>query len=517
VAEEIEPATLAEIALRRTQRDASAPFIVTIDDQEPFAVHNRSYGQIAARGARLAQVLRDLGVQPGEVVGCYLTNAPCWVVASLGAWWNRATVAAVGTLLPVAETLRLFELANVKTVVTLGDMPELPGEYQVVRIDLEGIIEGEDDPGDTGWESADLLLPEPDDVAIAIFTSGTTGRPKGIMHSHEEMLSSSRRVAAGYARNSAYRPDPAPPHLAPGFIFNPFGHMAGYTRLGFRLWIGRSSLIVPRFTVPAMRALLSRFTTDSLQLTPTMIHMLATADEPLDLTGVKYVTSGTAPLSIATRELFEQRYGVPIMQAYGMTETGSVATERYDDVIAGRRGPGSVGRLSAGVQIKIRRIDDDRPEGEGEILVKSDEVTKGFIGGEPLPLDEDGWFRTGDVGRLEDDILYITGRVQEKIIVGGFNVYPAEVEDAARKSPLVKDVVVVSIPDERLGELPVAGVVWAGEPDEAALLAGMRAELAHYKVPRSTFAMDAVPLTPRDKVDRKRAAELAREALAAKD
>jgi acyl-CoA synthetase (AMP-forming)/AMP-acid ligase II len=244
-----------------------------------------------------------------------------------------------------------------------------------------------------------------------------------------------------------------------------------------------------------------------------MIHMLATTDEQLDLRGVKYVTSGTAPLAVATRERFEARYGVPVMQAYGMTEVGAVAQERYEDVVAGRRGPGSVGRIAAGVDVRIRPLDDDRPAGEGEILVRTDEASKEFIGGEPVPVDEEGWFATGDVGRVDDGILYITGRVQEKMIVGGFNVYPAEVEDVARRSTLVRDAVVVSVPDDRLGEIPVAGVVWAGEPEEAALLEEMRANLAHYKVPRALFPLDAVPLTPREKVDRRRAAELARAAL----
>jgi acyl-CoA synthetase (AMP-forming)/AMP-acid ligase II len=136
-----------------------------------------------------------------------------------------------------------------------------------------------------------------------------------------------------------------------------------------------------------------------------------------------------------------------------------------------------------------------------------------FVGGAAVPVDADGFFATGDIGRLDDGILYITGRAQEKIIVGGFNVYPAEVEDAARRSRLVKDAVVVGVADDRLGERPVAGVVWAGEPDPGALLAELRAGLAAYKVPREVFALDAVPLTPRDKVDRRRAAELARAAL----
>ncbi len=145
--------------------------------------------------------------------------------------------------------------------------------------------------------------------------------------------------------------------------------------------------------------------------------------------------------------------------------------------------------------------------------MRTDEASTEILGGALVPVDEEGWFATGDVGRIDDGILYITGRVQEKIIVGGFNVYPAEVEDAARRSALVDDVVVVGLADERLGERPVAGIVWAGEANELGLLNELRSWLAPYKVPRQTFLIEAVPLTPRDKVDRVRAAQLAAQAL----
>jgi long-chain acyl-CoA synthetase len=508
-----DPTSLAEIALLRARRDATTPFVLTIDEYEPYEVHALSYGRIATRATALARALRDAGMSPGERIGCYLPNSPSWVVASVAVWWNGGVVAAAGTLLPGEEAARLFDIADVKRVVSVTDAPDLPTDHQVTRIDAVGCLEGARDSGDDGWDDATHALPAANDLALAIFTSGTTGRAKGITHTHGDVIAAARRVAAAYARDSGYRPDPAPAHLGPGVVFNPFGHMAGYSRLAFRMWIGRPTVIVPKFTVGAVRALLSRFEMDSLQLTPAMIHMLATTEEALDLRGVKYVTSGTAPLATDTRERFEARYGVPVMQAYGSTELGAVAQERYDDVVAGRRGPGSVGRIAAGVEVKIRHLDDDRPDGEGEILVRTDEASREFIGGEPVPVDAEGWFATDDVGRIDDGILFITGRLQEKIIVGGFNVYPAEVEDVARHSPLVRDAVVVAIPDERLGELPVAGIVWAREPDEANLLEEMRATLAHYKVPRALFSIDAVPLTARDKVDRGRATELAHAAL----
>ena len=503
------PTSLLDIVVRRTDHDPTTPLLLVLS-ADGASETVLAYGDVLTRASQLAAVLAEAGVGPGDRVGCYLSNSPSWVVASLAVWLRGAAVGAVGTLLPGPEASALFELAEVKVVVAVDGAPDLEPGPTVVRVGEDGSV-GSATEG--SLDVREVELPDTASLAVVIFTSGTTGKPKGITHTHGDVVAAARRVAAGYARTSDYRPGPAPAHLPPGVVFNPFGHMAGYSRLAFRMWIGRPTVILPRFTVPAAKALLSRYPMDTLQLTPTMIHMLATSDEELDLGGVKYVTSGTAPLSIDTRERFEQRFGVPVMQAYGMTEVGAVAQERYDDVVAGRRGPGSVGRLAAGVEVRIRHLDEDRPAGEGEILVRTDEASTEFLGGAAVPVDADGWFASGDVGRMDDGILYITGRVQEKIIVGGFNVYPAEVEDAVRRSVLVADAVVVGLADDRLGERPVAGIVWSGAPDEPALLEDLRGLLAAYKVPRETFTIDSVPLTPRDKVDRIRAAELADQAL----
>ena len=169
-------------------------------------MRTRSYGQIVARAALLTNALAAAGVQPEARVGCYLPNSPSWVVASLGAWCARAAVAAVGTLLPGAEAARLFDMADVATVVTVTDAPELPGDRRVLRLDAEGLLEGEPDPGDTDWDTADLTLPASDDLAVALFTSGTTGKPKGITHTHRDVIATARRVAAGYAPHERLPP-----------------------------------------------------------------------------------------------------------------------------------------------------------------------------------------------------------------------------------------------------------------------------------------------------------------------
>ena len=416
-------------------RDPSTPFLLTIEEEAPFAVDPLSYGQVVAHASLLADELARAGVEPGDHVGCYLPQLP-----ELGGRLARGVgrggvVAAVGTLVPPAEAARLFAMAGVRTVVTVMGVAAPPGDFRVVRIGDDGLLEGHADTGEIDGDGNDLPLPSGDDPR---WRSSRPGRRVSRRASPTRTPTSSPRHD-GWRPGTAHERVPAgsrAAHLAPGVVFNPFGHMAGYNRLGFRMWIGRPTVIVPKFTVGAVRALLARFDMDSLQLTPTMVHMLATTDDGARSRWRQVRDVGDGAAVDGDPAAFESRYGVPVMQAYGLSEVGAVAQERYDDVVAGRRGPGSVGRIAAGVEVEIRRLDDDRPAGEGEILVRTDEASSEFIGGEPVPLDEDGWFATGDVGRIDDEILYITGRVQEKIIVGGFNVYPAEVEDAARRSAL---------------------------------------------------------------------------------
>jgi len=511
------PSSLAEVFISRAALDPESDFLLTIPGTPDAAVESRTYAEILDRSERLHATLERFGVRRGEPVGCYLVNSPSWIVASLAVWHAGAVVAAVGTLLPSVEASRLFELAGVRVVVRVEGSSALDPNFEEIVINEEGFVISEASDL-SGMPSTTLTLPDPESIACIFFTSGTTGRPKGITHTHRDFVDGARKVASAYAKSDGFRPRTAPANLAPGVVFNPFGHTAGYGRLGFRLWIGRPSILLPRFSVAAVRSILERYEFDSLQLSPAMVYMLATTEEPLSLGPIAYVTSGTAPLAIATRERFERRFGIPVMQAYGMTEVGSIAQERFEDVMAERRGPGSVGRIAKGVEIRIREPEggpDVSPGEDGEIYVRTSEMPSEFVGGAKVPVDEDGWFATGDVGHLDEHpILYLTGRVQEKMIVGGFNVYPAEVEDVARRSEGVLDVVVVGVADERLGEIPVAGVVWNGEPDEQRLLSEMREELAHYKVPRLIFSLDAIPLTPRDKVDRRAASELANVAFA---
>jgi acyl-CoA synthetase (AMP-forming)/AMP-acid ligase II len=514
------PETALDMFRVRAERDPGFPFLYTPDGE------GRTFAALSARVDALAAALQARGVVAGDIVGLYLWNDPAWVVAALACWSCGCAFAACGALSPPGEAERRFALVRPRVVVAAQGAPPA-GDWPVVAVTSEGAAEGEGEGEGEGEASAAVApaphaVPGPDDAAAVFFTSGTTAEPKAIMHSHRRLVDAARTTASAYARDAAFRPRVAPGDRPPSLSFNPFGHMAGLGRVIFRLYVGRAILLVPKFDVGVMRELAARYPLDTLQLTPAMVHALAYTDEQISLGALKYVTSGTAPLPSATREAFERRYGVPVLQAYGSTEGGITALERYDDALAGRRGPGSVGRVPDGCPVRIVGEDgaDVAPGGEGEILGRPTRAGRYLTeaGTEQLPVDADGWYHTGDVGRLDEHgILYVTGRLKEMMIVGGFNVFPAEVEDALRQSPLVRDAVVVALPDDRLGEVPVAGIVWSGaaRDDVAALESECRARLAPYKVPREWFALEALPLTGNGKLDRRRAAELAAARLGA--
>ncbi len=483
----------------RVRRTPDAPFVLDVPG------HAHTYRELADASASLVGAMAEQGLRPGDRVGAYFSNEPAWVVASVAAWSFGCSIAACGRLLSRREAAALFERVGATLVVTTD--PEHPRETTgppVMLVDRSGALRDGDHSGAPHPRPGSLSA---DAEAVVVFSSGTTGAPKAVAHTHAHLHESVRQIDAAYG-GRGFRASVAPAEVAPGAVFTPFGHLGCYFSVGFRLLIGRPVVLVPKFSVDDVETLVGRYRYDALQLAPAMIHMLAHAERDVPLGSMRYVTSGTAPLAASTRSLFEARYGVPVLQAYGLTEVGTVSQERYEDVMAGRRPPGSVGRLARGVAVRIvGRTGLDLEEGEtGEILVRTPTMGRDALADEPL--DASGWFRTGDEGMLADGLLHVTGRVKDLVIVGGLNVQPAEVEEQLRLSALVEDAVVVGVQDERLGEVPVAGIVWAAGRREHELWRELRETIAHYKVPRRLVPIDAVPLTARGKIDRVAAREL---------
>jgi long-chain acyl-CoA synthetase len=345
-----------------------------------------------------------------------------------------------------------------------------------------------------------------------MLTSGSTGKPKGVVLTHGNAWATLRATVSGF------RSDTGPSALGakdkpPNMIANPLSHTGGIVRLLFALYVGRSVALLKKFDGLVAKRLIDRHGIDHLTISPTMMRLLIDQLAPgEDLGRVRYVSSGTAPLPDALRSEFESRFGIPVLQAYGQTEAfGGITMESVKDVIAGRRRATSVGKPLPGVELRIvGPAGDEVANGEpGEIVVRTRAATRGYLGaGSVSPVDAEGWLRTGDQGRVDaDGYLYITGRIKNILICGGFNIVPEEVEAALAEDQSVRDSAVVGVPDARLGEIPVALV----ETDTSAEQVGERVapRLVAYKRPRKVFVVNALPRVASGKVDRPAATRLA--------
>ena len=348
---------------------------------------------------------------------------------------------------------------------------------------------------------------EPDE-ALVVFTSGTTGRPKGAVLTVDALRRSVEGIATGSGLPASGRL-PRIPSRSASPLFVPMAHMAGGLGIIGSWHLGKPLLIVPKFDVRVALRLVDDFGVTALKLTPAMVYDLAHFPENRDLGGVRSVTVGTAPIPDVTRELFERRYGLPVLRNYGQTEfSGAIAFERPDDVAAGRRPPGTAGRVAPSVRVRIVSPDGIElgPGEAGEIVASGGGAMAGYIGanGRPQPSPSQGWLHTGDLGALDaDGFLTVLGRVREMILCGGFNVYPAVVESALNGLPGVVDSLVAGEPHPRLGEVPVAVVITDRPlPGVDDLRVALRAELAPYEIPRQIVPVAVLPRTDNGKPDR---------------
>jgi acyl-CoA synthetase (AMP-forming)/AMP-acid ligase II len=290
-------------------------------------------------------------------------------------------------------------------------------------------------------------------------------------------------------RGEADRPAAAMPNLIPLSL----SLWAGIYNVCFAFLVGAPVVLLERFDTRAFAELVARYEVRSVVLPPAAMAMLADDSSIASLAPLRFVRSITAPLSPFLARRFRDRFGVDILNSYGQTELGSevIGWTAADVRAFGSTKLGAAGRPHPGVEARV--ID-------GELQVRTGAALgRAADGSDDDRLDADGWFRTGDLARIDEDgFVWIEGRVSEMINRGGLKVYPAEVEEVLRTAPGVRDVAVVGAPDERLGEVPVAFVV--GTVDADALEARCRAELAPYKVPTRFVAIDALPRNPVGKV-----------------
>jgi len=489
-----------------------------------------SFAELGDASIQAARAFCAAGVQPGDRVGIWAPNIAEWIVAAIGLQSAGAVLVTLSTRFKGAEAGYVLRKSGAKILCTVGNF--LGVNYvETLRDenlpDLERIVTLRDPvAGATSWAdflAEGVVFPEeqaharaeavaPDDLSDLIFTSGTTGHPKGVMTTHEQNI---RAFAVwsdvvGLRAGDRY------------LIVNPFFHSFGY-KAGWLATVMRGATAIPHaiFDVPAVLERVGVEQISVLPGPPTLYQsILAHPDrEKYDISNLRLAVTGAAPTPVELIHRMRDELGFEtIVTAYGLTETcGIVSICRHDDdpetiaTTSGRAIPG----------IEVRCVDpagEEVPRGEpGEIIVRGYNVMRGYFDDPEetaRTIDTDGWLHTGDIAVMDEDgYLRITDRIKDMFIVGGFNCYPAEIENLMFDSGQFAQVAVIGVPDERQGEVGMAFVVPApdSQPTPKSVIAWCRANMANYKVPRRVEIVDALPTNASGKVTkftlRERAAE----------
>jgi len=456
-----------------------------------------SHRELDDRARRLASRLTAMGAGPGRCVLLASGNSLEYVIGYLGVLHAGAAVVAVNPMLTAAEFAAVAAATGPMAALVAGprreQLPDLGGAEHVVALDGEGA----DGLAAVLSDASPIRLRPPDSAQIAhvAFTAGTTGRPKPLPLSHANVLASVRAVLRAWR----WREDDSLVHALP------LQHGHGISGLHTALLTGSRLVLVPEFTPEALCRAVSGQAATVLFAVPTIYErLLAWGGAGQRLRGLRLATTGSAAMSPRTSDALIDVLGQRPLERYGLTETGYVLSNPYDNRVAG-----SVGIALPGAEVGlVDRSGERTADGaEGEIVVRGPQVFGGYLGpGEPSAVDKQGWFRTGDIGQVDPDNGYIrvVGRAKEIIITGGLNVYPHEVERALEAVPGVADVAVVGLPSPRWGEQVTAFIVPAPgaalEPE--VLRASAARTLAAYKRPKEYRVVADLPRNQMGKVMR---------------
>ena len=457
-------------------------------------------GQRAAN--RLANALRRLGIGPGDRVVVMLPNCPEVLQAYAAILKLGAVIVPVIFLLNPEEVRHILADSGARLALT---SPELLAK-------LEGftgttVLVGGEAPGTRGYD--ELIAREADafaavdredrDVAVILYTSGTTGRPKGVALSHGNLHSNARSAASLHELS---REDWSLAVL-------PLSHSYGLTMMNAGNILGTRGVLLRWFNPEEVLRTIQEFKAASMSGVPTMFVYLLNypGAEQYDTSSIRVWGSGAAPLPVEIVEPFERKFGGKLMEGYGLTEASPVVSAHR---LSGVRKLGSVGQPIPGVRVSIQD-DDDRmlPAGEtGEVCVMGPNVMLGYYRNpeETARTIRGGWLHTGDMGRLDGDgFLYIVERKKDLIIRGGFNIYPREVEEVLYAFPHTAEAAVVGMRDPLMGEDALAFVVLKAGARATAeeVMAFCQTRLARYKCPKLVRFVDSLPKSPVGKILRK--------------
>jgi long-chain acyl-CoA synthetase len=458
-----------------------------------------SYRALDTASARVAGLLAQRGVEPGDRVGLMLPNVPEFAVVYFGVLRAGAVVVPINPLLKEREVAFYLSDSGARMVFAWHGFAEAaeagargpgaecvfvtPGEFARLLADADQLD-----------SLADRAA---DDTAVILYTSGTTGTPKGAELTHSNLSSN---VAAVTALHSFGENDVVLGALP---LFHSFGQTCS---MNAAVASGATLSLIPRFDAERALAIITRDRVTVFQGVPTMYSALLhhPRRDEFDTSTLRECVSGGASLPAEVLRGFEQEFGCKLLEGYGLSETSPVASSNRPDR---QRRPGSVGVPIEGVQMRIVNEDGEEvPIGSrGEIVIRGPNVMKGYWGRPDATAEviRDGWFHSGDIGVMDEDgYFFIVDRLKDMIIRGGYNVYPREIEEVLYEHPAVREVAVVGVPHPELGEEVAAAVALkdGAAADEAELREFVKARVAPYKYPRRISFFTDLPKGPSGKI-----------------
>jgi len=460
-----------------------------------------NYSMLDEGSARIAGLLKSKGLEPGDRVGLMMPNVPYFPVIYFGILRAGAVVVPMNVLLKKREVGFYLEDPGAKFLFAWGDFAE-PAEAGAEQAGAEVILVK---PGEFEKLLADQ---EPDrdmadtdaqDTAVILYTSGTTGKPKGAELTHSNLSKNSKGVSEKLGEMSGE-------DVLLGAL--PLFHSFGQTcTMNSAVSVGATVTMLPRFDPDKALEIIERDKVTLFQGVPTMYNAMlhSKSCDSADCSSLRICMSGGAAMPAELMRAFEEKFDCMILEGYGLSETSPVASFNHPDK---ERKPGSIGTPIEGVEMQV--WDDDGkevPQGEvGEIVIRGHNIMKGYWNREDAnkeAITEDGWFRTGDMAKMDEDgYFFIVDRKKDLIIRGGYNVYPREIEEVLYEHPAIQEAAVIGVPHHELGEEVGAAVVLKeGESLEAdELKSYVKEQVAAYKYPRKVWFVDELPKGPTGKI-----------------
>jgi long-chain acyl-CoA synthetase len=457
-----------------------------LDEQE------LNYAFLNEGASRIAGLLRARGIETGDRVGLMLPNVPYFPVVYYGILRAGAVVVPMNVLLKAREVDFYLSDSGAKTLFVwhgfAAEAPDdaivvTPGEFEQLVIGADSVPENVERAGD--------------DTAVILYTSGTTGTPKGAELTHDSLRTNCEVTAKTLAQLT---PDDVILGALP--LFHSFGQTCG---LNAAVSGGACLSMIPRFDPVKALEIIQRDGITVFEGVPTMYHAILNVPsrEDYDVSSLRLCISGGSAMPVEVMRGFEKAFDCKVLEGYGLSETSPVASFNHPDR---DRKPGSIGTPIQGVEMRV--IDDDGDEvaqgGVGEIAIRGHNVMKGYWNRPDATaevLDDDGWFRTGDMATVDDDgYFFIVDRKKDMIIRGGYNVYPREIEEVLYEHPAVSEAAVIGVPDDAMGEEVGAAVVLKADAGADDIRAFVKDRVAAYKYPRVVWFLDELPKGPTGKI-----------------